>query len=192
LAAHDGGPLTLKWKVAAAEDALERQGLEQLLERLPAQARLRLDANGGWDRPTAQRWAERLCQEPRLDWLEQPLPPNDQAGLEALAAQLPLALDESLRQRPELLQRPWPGWWVRRPALEGDPRPLLRDLAAGRLPRHMVSTALETGIGARWIAHLAALQAQGPTPTAPGLAPGWCPAGPLFGADPQQVWEAAA
>jgi O-succinylbenzoate synthase len=55
----------------------------------------------------------------------------------------------------------------------------------------MVSTALETGVGRRWIDHLAALQAEGPTPTAPGLAPGWTPEGPLFAADPELVWEAA-
>jgi O-succinylbenzoate synthase len=56
----------------------------------------------------------------------------------------------------------------------------------------MVSTALETGIGRRWVDHLAALQADGPTPTAAGLAPGWTPEGPLFAADPLVVWEAAA
>ena len=37
-----------------------------------------------------------------------------------------------------------------------------------------------------------ALQAQGPTPTAPGLAPGWRPQGALFSVDPLQAWEAAA
>jgi O-succinylbenzoate synthase len=55
-----------------------------------------------------------------------------------------------------------------------------------------LSTAFETGIGRRLVAHLAALQAEGPTPTAPGLAPGWQPAGPLFAADPWKVWGAAA
>ena len=38
---------TLKWKVAAAADGLERRLLERLLDWLPADARLRLDANGG-------------------------------------------------------------------------------------------------------------------------------------------------
>jgi O-succinylbenzoate synthase len=56
----------------------------------------------------------------------------------------------------------------------------------------MVSTAFETGIGRRWLAHLAALQGEGPTPVAPGLASGWLPQGPLFASDPEQVWEAAA
>jgi O-succinylbenzoate synthase len=192
LASTDPAPAllpTFKWKVATIDDALERTLLEALLKRLPPQAHLRLDANGGWDRATAAVWADRLAEEPRLQWLEQPLDPGDQAGLEALATRLPVALDESLRQRPEL-RRSWPGWQVRRPALEGDPRPLLARLQAGA-PRLMLSTAFETGIGRRWLHHLAALQQRGPTPAAPGLAPGWSPGGPLAAPDPELVWEAA-
>jgi o-succinylbenzoate synthase len=177
---------TLKWKVAAGDDALERQLLELVLERLPEGARLRLDANGGWDRATAAAWAERLEEEPRLEWLEQPLADDDLEGLEALVARLPVALDESLRRHPWLRQR-WSGWQVRRPALEGDPRPLLAALAAGRAG-WMVSTAFETGVGRRLVEHAAALQWRGPTPTAPGLAPQWRPTGPLFDADPAVAW----
>jgi len=179
-----------KWKVAVHADAEERQWLEALLQRLPAQARLRVDANGGWDRSTAGAWAERLATEPRLQWLEQPLPPGDLAGLEALAQRLPVALDESLMANPDLRQR-WPGWQVRRPSQDGDPRPLLADLLARR-PRLMLSTAFETGIGRRWLHHLAGLQARGPTPAAPGLASDWQGSGPLLSSDPRVVWEAAA
>ena len=188
-AAGASGPLSVKWKVAAAADGQERALLELLLEKLPANARLRLDANGGWSRATAWGWAERLAGEARLQWLEQPLASGDQAGLEALAARLPVALDESLQQRPQLHQS-WPGWQVRRPCQDGDPRPLLAALAAGQ-PRLMLSTGFETGIGRRWLHHLAALQMRGPTPAAPGLASGWQPPGALFAADPWQVWEAA-
>ncbi len=184
------GPLTVKWKVALEDAAGELALLERLLRRLPATARLRLDANGGWDRPTAARWAERLLPEPRLEWLEQPLPPADHAGLRALALQLPVALDESLRH-PAGEPSGWAGWRVHRPALEGDPRPLLRRLAAGE-PRRAVSTAFETGIGRRALEHLAALQWAGPTPCAAGLAPGWEPPGPLGSRDPELVWAAAA
>jgi O-succinylbenzoate synthase len=183
-------PPAVKWKVAVDADARERQALEELLALLPGGCRLRLDANGGWDWPTAAAWAARLAREGRLEWLEQPLPPQDREGLWALARRLPVALDESLRLSPSPPDD-WPGWWVRRPAVEGDPRPLLADLAAGR-PRLMISTALETGIGWRLVAHAAALQRLGPTPAAPGLAPGWRPQGGLFAADPQAVWEAAA
>jgi O-succinylbenzoate synthase len=185
-----GQPLTVKWKVAAVDLDLEWLLLERLLASLPADGRLRLDANGGWDRAMAQRWADRLRGEPRLEWMEQPLAVADHQGLEALALQLPVALDESLRDNPALGLH-WPSWQVRRPLLEGDPRPLLQLLRAGQ-PRLMLSTAFETGIGRRLLSHLAALQWLGPTPTAPGLAPGWRPQGELFSSDPQQVWEAAA
>lgn len=183
-------PLTVKWKVAADDDAHEREVLEELLARLPAGARLRLDANGGWEYATADRWATRLAGEPCLDWLEQPLHPDDLRGLEQLAWRLPVALDETLRHHPKLIAGGWPGWQVRRPLVEGDPRPLLQALQAGT-PRLMLSTTLETGIGRRFLHHLAGLQALGPTPTAPGLAPGWRPQGELFARDPKTVWEAA-
>ncbi|QEY33515.1 o-succinylbenzoate synthase [Synechococcus sp. RSCCF101] len=183
-------PPTVKWKVAAGSDNQERRLLERLLACLPAQARLRLDANGGWDRSTAHAWADRLMEEPRLQWLEQPLPAGDLAGLEALDRVLPVALDESLQASPGLRSR-WRGWQVRRPAREGDPRPLLQALRGGA-PRLMLSTDLETGIGRRWLLHLARRQAEGPTPAAPGLAPGWTPdGGGLFDVDPAGVWRAA-
>ncbi|UPM49604.1 o-succinylbenzoate synthase [Synechococcus sp. A10-1-5-1] len=184
-------PKSVKWKVAVEADAKERVLLERLLEQLPANWSLRLDANGAWDRSVAQGWAERLQGESRLQWLEQPLDPADLEGLQALAQRVPVALDESLRQCPECVDASWPGWRVHRPLAEADPRPLLEQLQRG-VPRLMVSTAFETGIGRRFLHHLAGLQALGPTPVAPGLAPAWQPEGPLFSADPQQVWEAAA
>ena len=182
-------PPTFKWKVGVHPAQQEQAWFEDLAGLLPAGARLRLDANGGLDRPTAWSWAERLAGDGRLEWLEQPLDPADQQGLEDLARRVPVALDESLLRQPELRRR-WPGWQVRRPSQEGDPRPLLRQLQGGR-PRWMVSTSFETGIGQRWLAHLAALQAQGPTPTAPGLAPGWQAPGELGAEAPETVWRAA-
>ena len=59
-------------------------------------------------------------------------------------------------------------------------------------PSVTVSTAFESGIARRGLHHLAALQALGPTPVAPGRAPGWQPVGPLAATDPLKVWEAAA
>ena len=190
VAAADGPGPVFKWKVAVHDDAAERQLLEQLLLQLPAAARLRLDANGRWPRATAWAWADRLAAEPRLQWLEQPLAPDDHAGLEALARRVPVALDESLVARPAL-RGSWSGWQVRRPSQEGDPRPLLAALQTG-CGQVVLSTAFETGIGRRWVHHLAALQAQGPTPVAPGLALAWQPQGAWANSEPQVVWEAAA
>ncbi|MCT0231360.1 o-succinylbenzoate synthase [Synechococcus sp. CS-1324] len=189
-------PLTCKWKVAAAGDQAERQVLERLLAHLPADSRLRLDANGGWDRATVWQWAERLAEDPRLEWLEQPLAPGDLSGLQELARRVPVALDESLQVDPAL-RRHWPSWQVRRPAVEGDPRPLLAALqlccggASASAVAVVLSTAFETGIAGRMVGHLAALQSRGATPTAPGLAPGWQLASRLCATDPETVWQAA-
>ncbi len=181
-------PLTLKWKVALLPDCQEQSILRKISERLPLTARLRLDANGGWDRFSAQRWAEYLVDESRLEWLEQPLAAEDIEGLWNLAKLIPVALDESLLFEPSL-RVSWPGWQVRRPILDGDPRQLLRELEDG-VANRMISTAFETGIGRRWVKYLAALQQKGPTPVAPGLAPEWTPDGPLFSLDPECVWRA--
>ncbi len=185
---HQRGPLTLKWKVALGPLENELTLLHKILERIPDNARLRLDANGGWDRSQAKTWVNYLHHQPSLEWVEQPLPPGDFEGHLALLKQVPIALDESLTVEPAL-RKSWPGWQVRRPILEGDPRLLLSELEEG-IGRRMISTAFETGIGRRWVNHLAALQQNGPTPTAPGLAPGWCPDGPLFSTDPELVWDA--
>ncbi len=182
-------PLTLKWKIGIESRIKEEALLLRILERLPTNARLRLDANAGLDRLQASGWAKNFLKEPRLEWFEQPLAANDLEGLAELSKQIPVALDESLLLKPSL-RKTWKGWQVRRPLLEGDPRILLKELTNG-IGLRMLSTTFETGIGLRWVHHLAALQQQGPTPTAPGLAPGWCPTGPLFSSDPDLVWKAA-
>ena len=58
--------LVTKWKVGVLDPDSELQLLEQLLEHLPTGGLLRLDANGGWDRATAGRWAMRLQNESKL------------------------------------------------------------------------------------------------------------------------------
>ncbi len=127
-----------------------------------------------------------MQHEGKLQWLEQPLPPSDHAGLLALGRRLPVALDESLRH-PSGLPPGWSGWLVHKPALEGDPRPLLLQLKQGAA-KQMVSSALESGIGAGRLPIMAALASRGPTPCAAGLAPGWGASGDLASTIPQQVW----
>ncbi|WP_320675375.1 o-succinylbenzoate synthase [Prochlorococcus sp. MIT 1341] len=180
--------LTFKWKVGVESVDEELSILDKLLDILPENIRLRLDANGGWNRAIAKNWANHLRHEERLEWFEQPLPVNDLEGLINLATYVPVALDESLLADTSLRES-WFGWQVRRPVIDGDPRPLLNDLKRGRSHR-MISTAFETGIGRRWVNHLAAIQHNGPTPTAPGLAPGWFPQDKLFSDNPEIVWQA--
>ncbi len=181
--------LTVKWKVAKQSNKSELYLLKQILSLLPQNTNLRIDANGGWKRYQAEEWVQELHNEPRLEWLEQPLPANDIDGLTKLAQHIPIALDESLTYDPTL-RKSWNSWQIRRPLIEGDPRELLNELINNNSYR-VISTAFETGIGRRWVEHLAAIQQKSNTPTQPGLAPGWCPNNQLFCDNPQLVWEAA-
>jgi len=181
---------TIKWKVSNQENNFkEEKTLQKILDILPNNYKLRIDPNGGWSRQKAQEWINELKNEPRLEWIEQPLPSNDIEGLFSLANQIPIALDESLVEFP-YLRKTWKSWQIRRPALDGDPRLLLKEIDKED-SQTVISTAFETGIGRRWINHLAAKQIKGENPCAPGLAPGWCPKGPLFNNNPKSVWEAA-
>ncbi len=182
-------PLTFKWKVGIKSLAEEKDLLRNILDKLPTTARLRLDANGGWSRDTAEDWIELISNESRIEWLEQPLTAKDVQGHIDLSKKISIALDESLIENPSL-RTEWLGWQIRRPSIEGDPRILLKELNQETKFR-AISTSFETGIGMRWINHFAALQQKGSTPTAPGLAPGWFPNSPLFSINPLKVWNAA-
>ena len=180
---------TIKWKVSHLENNFkEEKTLQKILDILPNNFKLRIDPNGGWSRHKAQEWINELKNEPRLEWIEQPLPSKDIEGLFSLATQIPIALDESLVEFP-YLRKTWKSWQIRRPALDGDPRLLLKEIEQED-SQTVISTAFETGIGRRWVNHLAARQVKGGNPCAPGLAPGWCPKGPLFNNNPKLVWEA--
>tara|TARA_Y100001968_G_scaffold142818_1_gene130493 strand:+ start:666 stop:1637 length:972 start_codon:yes stop_codon:yes gene_type:complete len=180
---------TIKWKVSNKEKNFnEEKVLQKILNILPENFKLRIDPNGGWSRQKAQEWSDELKQEHRLEWIEQPLPSGDIDGLFSLANQIPIALDESLVDFP-YLRKIWKGWQIRRPALDGDPRVLLKEINKGK-SKTVISTAFETGIGSRWINHLAGMQLKGKYSCAPGLAPGWRPKGPLFKNNPKAVWEA--
>ena len=180
---------TIKWKVSNQEKTFnEEEILQKILNILPKNFKLRIDPNGGWSRQKAQQWSIELKNEPRLEWIEQPLQAKDIEGLFSLANQIPIALDESLVEFP-YLRRIWKSWQIRRPALDGDPRLLLKEIEKED-SQIVISTAFETGIGRRWINHLAAKQVKGKYPCAPGLAPGWHPKGQLFSNNPKSVWEA--
>ncbi len=182
-------PLTLKWKIINKDPNREKELLKIILTTLPKNALLRLDVNGSWSMNQAEEWISEIENEHRIEWIEQPLESKDFEGHQLLANKIPIALDESLTDHPHLINY-WKGWQIRRPTIEGDPRALLSELHSGASHR-VISTAFETGIGTRWVNHLAALQNKGPTPTAPGLAPGWRPRGKLFCEHPEIVWEAA-
>lgn len=108
--AIDAGFFILKVKVGCGQAEAERARLADLAPRLPPGVRFRLDANGAWDRGTAERVIAALNGLP-VESLEEPLARPDPAGLARLQAiaSFPLALDESLARwvwEPE--QGPYP------------------------------------------------------------------------------------
>ena len=94
-----------KLKVGAAsvaDDLARVAAVREALGPLSKGAQLRLDANGRWTREQAAEVAE-AAAELELSWLEQPLAPDDLAGLAELRARgVRVAIDEGLRSLADL------------------------------------------------------------------------------------------
>ena len=144
------GFLSFKWKVGVHRPEEELGVLDDLLGLMPSYTRLRLDANGAWDRRTAEKWLARCAERP-IEFIEQPSAPDDIDILVGLAADYPvkLALDESvtgLEAAREWQGRGWPGVFVIKPALAGP----LDELAAWAQESKadlVLSSAIETALG---------------------------------------------
>lgn len=144
-----------KWKVGVGAVADEWGMLDDLLGRLPAGARLRLDANGAWDRRMAERWLERCADRP-IEHVEQPVAAQARSAQDLLMGlagdyPTPVALDESLVHQADVdrwLQAGWPGVYVLKLSLLSDVRGTLDALRRAEA-RVVFSSALETGVGAQ-------------------------------------------
>lgn len=158
----DAGFRVFKWKVGVGEVADELALLDDLCARLPDGAKLRLDANGAWDRRQAERWLERCAERP-VEFVEQPCAagavhdPAERARAEdrlcGLAGDFPttIALDESLVGDGDVehwLGLGWRGVFVVKPALLADAAGAIERLAAAKAAV-VFSSALETAVGAR-------------------------------------------
>lgn len=153
---------TFKWKVGVGDLSDELALLDDVIAALPSGSKLRLDANGAWDARQAGRWLERAAERP-VEYIEQPCFAEAsqgaaavrrvEDGLRGLAEDYPtpLALDESLAGAQDIerwLAAGWRGVFVVKPALLGDPAPVLARLAAAKADV-VFSSALETAVGAR-------------------------------------------
>ncbi len=153
---------TFKWKVGVGDLADELALLDDVIAALPDGAKLRLDANGAWDARQATRWLERAADRP-IEFIEQPCFAGAKEGvssvrktedvLRGLAEDYPtaIALDESLVGANDVerwISDGWRGVFVVKPALLGDPAPVLARLAAAKA-EVVFSSALETATGAK-------------------------------------------
>ena len=151
----EAGFRVFKWKVGVADISDELGLLDDLLAALPAGSKLRLDANGAWDRRRAERWLERCAERP-IEFVEQPVAagtPGTEDLLMGLAGDYPtpLALDESLVRAGDAerwLGAGWPGIFVMKPSLMGDADRVLDRMARSKVCV-VFSSALETAAGAR-------------------------------------------
>lgn len=144
-----------KWKVGVADVADELSLLDDLCAVLPSGAKLRLDANGAWDRRKAERWLERCAERP-VDYVEQPVAADARGAedlLRGLAGDFPtaIALDESLASEADLerwIGAGWRGVFVVKPSLLGEVERAMARLAQAQAAV-VFSSALETAVGAK-------------------------------------------
>jgi o-succinylbenzoate synthase len=162
VAKSESGFRVFKWKVGVGDIGDELACLDDLCAALPSGAKLRLDANGAWDRRRAERWLERCAERP-IEFVEQPCftarTDTDTARrrtddvLLGLAHEYPtpIALDESLVGDGDVerwLGNGWPGWYVVKPSLLGDAAAALDRMRKAQATV-VFSSALETAVGAR-------------------------------------------
>ncbi len=159
--AWDAGFRTFKLKVAAKPPDDDVRRVQAIREALPY-ARLRLDANGGWDEPTALATLERLaaCD---VELVEQPVPVAADEALARIhgAAASRIAADEgvsSVEEGRRLLTAGAVGALVLKPMRLGGLRAaiaLAREAAERGVPC-IVTTTFDSGIGVAAALHLAA------------------------------------
>jgi O-succinylbenzoate synthase len=144
------GTRTFKWKIGVASLQEELQWFAALCQQLPADGRLRLDANGGLSVAAAQAWL-RACADRPVEFLEQPLPPSQFDAMLQLSQDYttPLALDESVATVAHLqrcYECGWRGVFVIKPAIAGSPA-RLRQFCRTHAIEMVFSSVFETEIG---------------------------------------------
>jgi O-succinylbenzoate synthase len=157
----EAGFRVFKWKVGVGAADDEMAILDDMLGALPGASRIRLDANGAWDRRTAEKWLACASERP-VEFVEQPVAPDSKGAednLLGLAADypVPIGLDESIADGADVarwLGLGWRGYFVIKPSLIGDVRGALSSLASAHA-RVVFSSALETGVGAQAALRLA-------------------------------------
>jgi len=151
----EAGFRVFKWKVGVGAPDDELAILDDLLGALPSGSRLRLDANGSWNRRTASHWLDRAADRP-IEFVEQPVAPTAKGADDTLLGlasdyPVPLALDESLVADGDVarwLDLGWKGFFVVKPLLLRNPKAVLDRLEKAGA-RVVFSSCLETALGAR-------------------------------------------
>lgn len=141
----------LKAKIDGRRTLAEQRRIEGLLKVLAEGVRLRLDANQSMDLSAAACWLEWIGRHPQVEFIEQPMAVGSESRwLEEFGGDAAkIALDESVASRADfsrLREEGWPGYFVLKPMLFGDPR-ILFSLPAEARKRVVLSSVFESGIG---------------------------------------------
>jgi O-succinylbenzoate synthase len=144
------GYQTFKWKIGAAPISEELGIFKQLIQSLPSDALLRLDANGGLSYSEAEKWLQ-ICDSTDIEFLEQPLSIYQFDAMLELSQKYntPLAIDESiatLNQLKDCYQKGWREIFVIKPAIAGSPS-RLRQFCREYSIDAVFSSVFETAIG---------------------------------------------
>ena len=145
------GYSTFKWKIGVLPIAEDVAIWQQLMMALPENAKLRLDANGGLTDAEAQQWLEVCSQEPRIEFIEQPLGIDSIEQMQALAQvyDTPIAIDESVATFTRIQSayaQGWRGIYVVKPGIAGFPWRLAEFITQHRLDV-VFSSVMETSVG---------------------------------------------
>ena len=161
-AAVSAGYACVKLKVASAAPSADIDRVRAARSGLGPDPELRLDANGAWDRPTAQR-VLRAVEPLDVSYCEEPVP-----GLEAMAAlsrdiAVPAAADDSMRTRADAKRALGLGLGVLvvKPQALGGPDIALAvaGLAADAGARAVVTSFADSAVGLAHALHVAAAAA---------------------------------
>ncbi|HEY9692146.1 MAG TPA: o-succinylbenzoate synthase [Oculatellaceae cyanobacterium] len=152
------GYSTFKWKIGVAPIEDEIKIFNQLIELLPTEVKLRLDANGGLSFESAKVWLEE-CDRTIVEFIEQPLPVDQFDAMLELSNQYttPIALDESVATIDQLeahYTKGWRGIFVIKPAIAGSPRSLRQFCQTYQIDA-VFSSVFETSIGRQAALNLA-------------------------------------
>ena len=152
------GYRTFKWKIGVAPIEDEIKIFNQLIELLPTEVKLRLDANGGLSLEEAKTWLQ-VCDRTIVEFVEQPLPIDQFDAMLELSNQYttPIALDESvatINQLEACYSQGWRGIFVIKPAIAGSPK-ILRQFCQTYQIDAVFSSVFETSIGRQAALNLA-------------------------------------
>jgi o-succinylbenzoate synthase len=148
-----------KWKIGVYPLVTEIEILKQLVNILPAQCQLRLDANGGLNLAQARKLLEVTDKLEAIEFVEQPLSPEHLATILQLSQEYstPLALDESVanyQQLKTVYQQGWSGIFVIKAAIMGFPSQLKQFCLDNSLDL-VFSSVFETKVGRSAVLKLA-------------------------------------